>query len=233
MLKMFIVFAALVGFAFTVNTPTPANAARICVKDKYTGTGRGPLKSVAEAAARAKWRVGIARRGLFGYSLWSKSKNKSMSCSKKSYGYKCKAQAIPCKPRLSNPTKKGFFEVRNLLGRCLDVAGGVNANGTNVQIFDCNGSKSQQWTYRRNSKTLHSKMAWRCLDVASSVNVNRTNVQINDCNGSKSQQWIRNSRQEFRNAMGRCLEVAGGVNANRTNVQIFDCNRTKSQQWRH
>ena len=36
-------------------------------------------------------------------------------------------------------------EIRNVLGRCLDVSGGVNANRTNVQIFDCNGTRSQQW----------------------------------------------------------------------------------------
>jgi len=29
-----------------------------------------------------------------------------------------------------------------------DVAGGVNANRTDVQIFDCNGTKSQQWRER-------------------------------------------------------------------------------------
>jgi hypothetical protein len=37
-------------------------------------------------------------------------------------------------------------EFRNVMGRCLDVAGGVNANRTNVQIFDCNRTKSPQWT---------------------------------------------------------------------------------------
>ena len=36
-------------------------------------------------------------------------------------------------------------ELRNAMGRCLDVAGGKNANGTNVQIYDCNRTKSQHW----------------------------------------------------------------------------------------
>ena len=33
----------------------------------------------------------------------------------------------------------------NVMGRCLDVAGGVNANRTNIQLFDCNGTNSQKW----------------------------------------------------------------------------------------
>ncbi len=77
-------------------------------------------------------------------------------------------------------------EIRNVMGRCLDVAGGVNANRTNVQIFECNGSKSQQWSFR--DEEIRNVMG-RCLDVAGGVNANRTNVQIFECNGSKSQQW--------------------------------------------
>ena len=72
------------------------------------------------------------------------------------------------------------------MGRCLDVAGGVSANRTNVQILDCNDTESQKWI--RDGKTIRNAMG-RCLDVAGGVNANRTNVQIFDCNGTKSQQW--------------------------------------------
>jgi hypothetical protein len=120
-------------------------------------------------------------------------------------------------------------EVRNIMGRCLDVAGGVNANRTNVQIFDCNGTISQQWFFT--SRNEIRNIMGRCLDVAGGANANRTNVQIFDCNGTISQQWFLTPRNEIRNIMGRCLDVAGGVNANRTSVQIFDCNHTSSRGW--
>lgn len=131
-------------------------------------------------------------------------------------------------PRPPAPAYPQGSAVRNVMGRCLDVAGGINANRTNVQIFECNGSASQQWLAR--DRAILNVMG-RCLDVAGGISANRTNVQIFDCNGTASQRWVFTDSGEIRNAMGRCLEVAGGVNANRTNVQIFQCNGTRSQKW--
>ena len=130
---------------------------------------------------------------------------------------------------LQRDHRRPYREIRNVMGRCLDVAGGVDADRTNVQIFDCNKTKSQMWTFE--NRAIRNIMG-RCLDVAGGVNANRTNVQIFACNDTRSQQWTFTDRQEIRNVMGRCLDVAGGVNANRTNVQIFECNGTVSQQWK-
>lgn len=127
----------------------------------------------------------------------------------------------------SSVPRKG---VLNVMGLCLDVAGGINSNRTNIQIFECNNTKSQQWVF--NSRNEIRNVMGRCLEVAGGVNKNRTNVQLFDCNDTKSQKWFYNSRKEIRNAMGRCLEIAGGVNSNRTNIQIYDCNNTASQKWR-
>ena len=126
-----------------------------------------------------------------------------------------------------------YREIRNVMGRCLDVAGGVNENRIKVQIFDCNGSPAQQWRFTERLE-LRNVMG-RCLDVAGGINANRNDVQIFDCNGSPAQQWIFiqvGGHLGIRNVMGRCLDVAGGINANRNDVQIFDCNGTKAQQWR-
>jgi hypothetical protein len=229
MLKRTIVFAAFAGLAFTVITSAPAYAG-ICLNHKHAGTGKGPTKGSAKAAARAKWRYEVIKHKHPARILWSQSENQSTSCSKRVYGYTCKAKATACLPDATGQIGEGLYRKwRNVMGRCLDVAGGVNANRTNVQLFDCNGSKSQQWTSAVGG-WLKNTMG-RCLDVAGGVNANRTNVQLFDCNGSKSQKWTFTSSGEIRNVMGRCLEVAGGVNANRTNVQLFDCNGTKSQQW--
>lgn len=122
-----------------------------------------------------------------------------------------------------------IIKIQNVMGRCLTAAG-VNANRTNVEIFDCNKPNSQEW-FLYSGGEIRSGYG-RCLDVAGGVNANRTNVQIFDCNGSKSQKWLVNSAGQIRNVLGRCLDVAGGVNADGTNVQLFDCNNTKSQEWR-
>lgn len=135
--------------------------------------------------------------------------------------------APPSKPIPPPPAQ--YKEIRHILGRCLDVAGGVNENRNDVQIFDCNRSRSQQWTLT-NRREVRNVMG-RCLDVAGGVNANRVSVQIFDCNGTRSQQWAFTHGGALRNVMGRCLDVEGGLNANRINVQIFDCNGSKGQQW--
>ena len=44
------------------------------------------------------------------------------------------------------PPHAQYRELRNVMGRCLDVAGGVNETLTDVQVFDCDQSNSTQWT---------------------------------------------------------------------------------------
>ncbi|WP_030223950.1 ricin-type beta-trefoil lectin domain protein, partial [Streptomyces sp. NRRL WC-3626] len=36
--------------------------------------------------------------------------------------------------------------ITGLGGKCVDVAGAGTANGTAVQLYDCNGTSAQNWT---------------------------------------------------------------------------------------
>ena len=40
----------------------------------------------------------------------------------------------------------GGGQITGLAGKCVDVAGAANANGTPVQLYDCNGTNAQRWT---------------------------------------------------------------------------------------
>ena len=78
---------------------TPANAGiNICINHKHVGSGRGPTKSSAGIAARAKWRFVVAKHGHVNKIIWSKAKERGTKCWKKWYGYKCKARGKPCPP---------------------------------------------------------------------------------------------------------------------------------------
>ena len=108
MLKMTILFTALVGFSFAVITPTPAYAA-LCVKHKHTGTGRGPSEKIAKYAARQKWRYEVRKHKHMAQNikniLWGNSVGQSSSCSRKFRIYKCKVQAYPCKSKYMGSRK--------------------------------------------------------------------------------------------------------------------------------
>ena len=53
--------------------------------------------------------------------------------------------------------------ITGLAGKCLDVAGANSADGTAVQIYDCNGTGAQNWT-RSTDGTV--KALGKCLDVS-------------------------------------------------------------------
>lgn len=128
------------------------------------------------------------------------------------------------------PNENEYSEIKHIKGRCLDIAGGKNRNGTNIQIYACNGSKSQKWK-------LTKKMEFRnimglCLDVKGGVNADGTNIQLYKCNGSKSQQWRYLTKKRIQNVMGGCLDIVNGNNVNKTNVQLYRCKNTTAQQWK-
>ena len=74
------------------------------------------------------------------------------------------------------------------LGRCMDIASGGTADGTKVQLYDCNGSGAQTWQARSDG-SLYNPQSAKCLDDPSSNTTNGTQLQIWDCNGTGAQKW--------------------------------------------
>jgi hypothetical protein len=72
------------------------------------------------------------------------------------------------------------------LGRCLDIDGDGTANGTKVELYDCNGVGGQQWVPQANGSLLNPQSG-RCLDDPSGNTANGTQLQIYDCNGNAAQ----------------------------------------------
>jgi hypothetical protein len=79
-----------------------------------------------------------------------------------------------------------------IMGKCLDLPdnGAANAhgtaNGTKVQIFDCNKGPNQLWSFKLDG-TVVNPASGRCLAVPNTNN--GTQLQISDCNGSNNQKW--------------------------------------------
>ncbi|MFC9331271.1 RICIN domain-containing protein [Kitasatospora sp. NPDC057015] len=107
-------------------------------------------------------------------------------------------------------------------GRCLDVQAAGTADGTPVQLYDCNGSVAQKW--KRTGNTLVNPNSGRCLDVAGQGTANGTQVRLWTCLDNGAQQWQVNANGTFVNPnSGKCLDAVGQGTANGTRVQIWDC----------
>jgi beta-glucanase (GH16 family) len=122
----------------------------------------------------------------------------------------------------------GGGRITGLAGKCVDVAGANNANGTAVQLYDCNGTAAQQWARSGNAFQALGK----CLDVAGGATANGTPVQLWDCNGSGAQQWAVSGSNDIVNIQAnKCLDVTGNNSANGTRLQIWDCSGGANQKW--
>ncbi|MEV7042717.1 family 16 glycosylhydrolase [Amycolatopsis sp. NPDC051061] len=113
--------------------------------------------------------------------------------------------------------------------KCVDVDGSKPANGTAIQLFDCNGTGAQGWTVGADG-TLRA--LGRCLDVKSSGNADGTLVQLFDCNGTAAQQWVVTPTHDIVNPQAnKCLDASGWATANGTRLQIWTCTGGANQKW--
>ncbi|MEW2516803.1 extracellular catalytic domain type 1 short-chain-length polyhydroxyalkanoate depolymerase [Actinacidiphila alni] len=123
----------------------------------------------------------------------------------------------------------GTGPITGVGGKCVDVAAAGTANGTAVQLYDCNGTNAQSWTVGSDSTV---KALGKCLDVTGQGTVNGTKLQLWDCNGSGAQQWVAESDGHLKNPQsGRYLDAPGGNTANGTRLQIWDRNTNPWQTW--
>ncbi|MFI2489103.1 family 16 glycosylhydrolase [Promicromonospora kroppenstedtii] len=120
--------------------------------------------------------------------------------------------------------------IRASNGICLDVAGAATANGTPIQLANCNGNAAQQWTVGTDGTV---RALGKCLDVAGGATAAGTAVQLWDCNGTGAQQWASTSGTlALRNPQsGRCLQPVGRVQNDGTRTQIADCDGSTVQRW--
>jgi hypothetical protein len=112
-------------------------------------------------------------------------------------------------------------------GKCVDIAAAGSANGTQVQLYTCNGTAAQQWTAGTDGTI---RGLGKCLDVAAAGSANGTKVQIYDCNGTAAQSWTAASDGSLR-ALGKCLDATGVSSADGTPLQIWDCTGGANQKW--
>ncbi|GHJ43890.1 hypothetical protein Cs7R123_12320 [Catellatospora sp. TT07R-123] len=100
------------------------------------------------------------------------------------------AQLMACTGGAAQAFTPGSGATLRVLGKCLDVNGGINADGTKVQLWDCTvGNTHQQWTYDTAGRTLVNPETGKCLDATGQGTTDGTRLQLWTCNGQANQQW--------------------------------------------
>ena len=125
-------------------------------------------------------------------------------------------------------------------GKCLNDVGNKSADGTQADIWTCNGSTAQQWTYVQDGTLrIHGK----CLVPPSSSPASGAKVVLAACTGAPVQQWWLTYPRSIspslgaipitllNPASGMCLSDTGWSTTNGTRVVVGSCNGFKNQAW--
>ncbi|MFF5142274.1 ricin-type beta-trefoil lectin domain protein [Streptomyces sp. NPDC013157] len=126
---------------------------------------------------------------------------------------------------------KGFGDgagaVVGLSGKCLDDAGGSNADDNPVQLYRCNNSRAQQWRTTGDTLRIFGKCA------SASGTANGTKILLAACDGGSAQKFtVRTSDKSLYNpASGKCVDVPSSNDADGTDLQLYTCNGSAAQQW--
>ncbi len=119
--------------------------------------------------------------------------------------------------------------ITGLAGKCVDVAAANTANGTAVQLYDCNSTAAQQWTVSSDGSL---RALGKCLDVTGQSTADGAPVQLWDCTGGANQKWTVSAAHDIVNpAANKCLDVTGNTSANSTRLQLWTCTGAANQKW--
>jgi streptogrisin C len=118
--------------------------------------------------------------------------------------------------------------VSQLNGLCIDVPGANFVDGARPQMYTCNGSAAQQWTFTGGT----IRAGGKCLDVAGANSADGTAIQIVGCHDHPAQQFVLNAAGDLVSVMAnKCVDIAGGNAAQGTQLLIWPCHGGSNQKW--
>ncbi|KAH6890203.1 carbohydrate-binding module family 13 protein, partial [Coprinopsis sp. MPI-PUGE-AT-0042] len=125
-------------------------------------------------------------------------------------------------------------------GKCVEVRGGVFANGTPVQIYDCNGTAAQKWVFVRNQVQAQIRLANTnfCLDAGDNpFQPNGNKLKIWECYPTLTQQrWYIGDDSTIKlsdvryGQFGVCLDLTDGRLDNTNVLQTWECSINNNNQ---
>ncbi len=120
------------------------------------------------------------------------------------------------------------------LGKCADVNQSGTANDTIVQLWTCNGSGAQRWTYNATNKEFVQpgvrpvpRRSGQChrRQPAGHLRLQRRREPAVDAAAAAPAGPITSG------IAGKCVDVRSAGTADGTPIQIYDCNGSTAQSW--
>jgi Thaumatin family./Ricin-type beta-trefoil lectin domain. len=122
------------------------------------------------------------------------------------------------------------FALRGYADKCIDVPGGISADGAQLQLWDCNGTPAQRFSHGPNGSLV---VLDKCMDVAWASRDDGARVQLAYCNGGPAQVWVSEGGMLRNPHSGKCVDVRDWNAANGAPLQLWTCAPGQANQvWR-
>jgi streptogrisin C len=118
--------------------------------------------------------------------------------------------------------------VSRLNGKCIDVPNSNFSDGVQVQMWDCNGTSAQKFTWVGNTLRIGGK----CLDVAGASTANGTAIQIVSCNGNRAQDFVLSAAGDLVSYLAnKCVDIKDVNSASGAKLHLWECLGAANQKW--
>ncbi|MCW3820529.1 beta-1,3-glucanase family protein [Micromonospora sp. DR5-3] len=123
----------------------------------------------------------------------------------------------------------GVAVVSNWNNKCIDVPSGNFVDRAQLQMWPCNGTNAQKWTF---TGTALQSQNNKCMDVDAGSTANGAVVQLYTCNGTGAQQFTLNAAGDLVNLQAnKCVDIKDWNGSDGAKLQIWDCAGTANQKW--
>jgi streptogrisin C len=120
--------------------------------------------------------------------------------------------------------------ISNWNNKCIDVPNSNFSDGVPLQMYGCNGTGAQKWTFVNGTlQTSNNK----CMDVAWGSTANGAVIQIVNCSGNPAQQFVLSAAGDLVNPQAnKCVDIKDWNGNDGAALQLWDCAGTANQKWR-
>jgi chitinase len=114
-------------------------------------------------------------------------------------------------------------------GKCIDDNNSSTSDGTQLEIYTCNGGANQSIVSSGSTLQVEGK----CFDADNNQTANGTAVEIYTCNGGANQNWTYNASSGtiVGAQSGKCITVQSASTANLAKLILYTCNGGANQKW--
>jgi hypothetical protein len=129
------------------------------------------------------------------------------------------------------PEIRSGIKVNGVANHCMDDFKNAQANLSVIDIYSCNGTAAQQFTFSAQQIMIHGK----CADVYRQGKAEGTIVELYKCNGGANQKWNYVNNTFISHQSHLCLNAPGPTASadpyNGQQLQIWKCDGRASELW--